>query len=83
MNIKEIAVQILSEPGQAGTLSWGRCASTFALVASIAWVSHVLFKTHSIPDLTGVTSFTLAPYGSNKLITMAQSFSSNPVNIGK
>ena len=80
MTLKEAIKEIFSEPGPSGTLSWGRVAATLTLFAGIAWVSHLVFKFHSIPPLGDVTIFSLSPYGANKAITAVQSFSANPVN---
>jgi hypothetical protein len=74
--IKKHAYEILSEPG--GSLSWGRCASTVSLLASIAWVSHLIIHTGQLPALDGITGFVIGPYGANKLGTAVQSFSQNP-----
>jgi hypothetical protein len=76
---KKIVREIFSEPGPNGTLSWGRIASSVALLAAIVWVSRILFLTHGLPALDGVTGFVLGPYGANKIGAAAQSFSQNPV----
>lgn len=72
----------MSEPGVNGTLSWGRVASSFAFSASLAWVTYLLVhgvSIHEVP-LKDLAEFSISPYGANKLTTMIQSFSSNPVN---
>jgi hypothetical protein len=66
--------EIHSEPGVGGTMSWGRIASSVALAASIVWVSWLVFHTHALPALDGITGFVAAPYASNKVATAAQSF---------
>lgn len=74
--------EIMSEPGSVGTLSWGRVASSFAFAASLGWVTHLLLRgvsVHEIP-FKDLAEFSISPYGANKLTTMIQSFSSNPVN---
>jgi hypothetical protein len=81
MDTKKIIREILSEP--TGTLSWGRIASTTALVAAIAWVTRLVLTTHAMPDLTGISTFVVAPYGANKVATAVQSFSNNPVGGNK
>ncbi len=78
--IKRVVREIMSEPN-GGTLSWGRVASSVALVAAIVWITRVLILTHSIPALDGITGFVLGPYGANKVVTAAQAFSSSPVNV--
>ena len=79
---KKALREIHCEPGPNGTLSWGRVGSSFCLIVAAVWVSYVVFRTpsHTIPALDGVIAFILAPYGTNKAITAAQAFSSNPVN---
>lgn len=72
--------EIHCEPGTNGTLSWGRVASSFALVSAVVWVTRILFLTHSLPALDGITGFVLGPYGANKVATAAQGFSQNPVS---
>lgn len=65
-----------------GGLSWGRLASSAAMVAVIAWVAHFLYINRTFPSadtIKSLTEFMLAPYGSNKLITAVQAFSRNPV----
>jgi hypothetical protein len=79
-SFKKALREVMSEPGATGTLSWGRVASSVALVAAIAWVTHMVLITRAIPPLDGVITFTMAPYGNNKVVTAAQSFGNNPVN---
>jgi hypothetical protein len=65
-----------------GGLSWGRIASSAAMVAVIAWIAHFLYINRTFPSsdtIKSLTEFMLAPYGSNKLITAVQAFSRNPV----
>ena len=70
------------EPGTTA-LSWGRCAGTFALMLSAFWVTRIVFQTHSLPSLEGITTFVFSPYGVNKLGSAAQSFSKSPVGTPK
>jgi hypothetical protein len=72
--------EALSEPGPNGGMSWGRCAATATVIASICWVTYLLVRTHAMPDLTGPMTFGLSPYVANKAITTVQSFGTNPVN---
>ena len=64
--------EIMSEPN-GGTLSWGRVASTLALVAAIAWVSKIVLHTHTLPAVDGISAFVVAPSASNKVATAVQS----------
>lgn len=79
MSVKSVIKEVLSEPGSGGTLSWGRCASSVALMASLAWVTRLILVTHALPDLTGITGFTLAPYAAGKAAAAAQAYSNNPI----
>lgn len=79
--VAKLLREIHSEPGTNGTLSWGRVASSFALVSAVVWVSRLLILTHGLPALDGITGFVLGPYGANKAATAAQSFSQNPVSV--
>jgi hypothetical protein len=58
---------VLSEDGQG---SYSRTAAMAIVLASIGWVSHVVWKTHALPDLTGVSAFVCSTvgfhYGVNK-----------------
>jgi hypothetical protein len=53
-----------------GSGSFARVASGTALVASIAWVTHIVMKTHVIPPLTDLTIFNTSIYGINKIPTI-------------
>jgi hypothetical protein len=75
--MNKLVKEIFSEP--TGTLSWGRIASSVALVAAVAWVTRLVLVTHALPDLSGITGFVIGPYGVNKVATAMQSFSNNPV----
>jgi len=77
VDVKKILREIHSDAN--GQLSWGRTASTFALVAGIAWISRLVFMTHTLPAMDGITAFVVGPYGANKVAGAAQSFSQNPV----
>lgn len=77
--IKVVLREIFSEPNGGG-LSWGRCASTLALIIASVWVTRLVILTHSLPALDGITGFIVAPYGANKIGTAVQSFSQNPVS---
>lgn len=77
--IKKDIRELFSEPGPAGTLSWGRVASAIALVASLCWITHIVLHTHALPDMTSTTALIVGPYATNKVGSAVQSFSSNPV----
>jgi hypothetical protein len=40
-----------------GVGSYSRLSGLLVVLSSIAWVSYVVIRTHSIPDLGGVTGF--------------------------
>jgi hypothetical protein len=77
--IRKVIREIHSEPGPNGTLSWGRIAATASLVAAIVWVSHLVFRSGTLPSLDGISGFVVAPYAANRVATAVQSFSQNPV----
>jgi hypothetical protein len=78
--IKKIFREIYSEPNGGG-LSWGRVAATFTVLASIVWLSRVLYLTHSLPgNMTDIAAFMVSPYVANKVTTAAQAFSPNPIS---
>ena len=60
---------VLSEAD--GTGSWSRCGSLLIVLATLGWVTHVVWRTHAIPDLGGATAFMTTGagtlYGTNKL----------------
>jgi hypothetical protein len=57
------------------TASFGRVGAGIALLASIAWVSWVVYKTNAIPDLGGAALFIGTLYGLSKAGSVAQAFS--------
>lgn len=58
----EFLRQAHSENGQG---SWSRLTSSGAFVAAVVWVSVVVHRLHTIPDLSGVIAFICAPYSVN------------------
>jgi hypothetical protein len=76
--VVKVIREIHSEPA-GGTLSWGRVAASFALLSAVVWVSRLVFLTHSLPALDGITGFVVGPYAANKVATAAQAYSNNPV----
>lgn len=75
---KETIREIMSEPGPNGTLSWGRIASSIALMAVIVWGCW-LVRLHQTVPFKEMGEFVISPYGANKLSTAIQAFSKNPV----
>lgn len=71
--IKKLSRELFSESG-AGFISWGRVASTVALIAGIAWVTHIVWTTKTLPALDGVTAFGVGPYAANKVAAATQAF---------
>lgn len=60
---------------ESSTASFGRVGAGVALLASIFWVSWVVYKTNAIPDLGGVALFIGTLYGLSKAGSVAQAFS--------
>jgi hypothetical protein len=58
---------VFSEDGEG---SYSRCAAGAIVLGTIGWISHVVWRTHAIPDLTGPTTFLTvgasAHYGLNR-----------------
>jgi hypothetical protein len=58
---------VFSEEGEG---SYSRCSAGCIVMGTLVWVSYVVWKNHSIPDLTGpatfLTSGTACTYGVNK-----------------
>lgn len=67
--------EIMNDPA-TGQLSWGRCASTFALLAATVWITRIVWHSHSLPGLDGITAFIIGPYGANKVGTALQGIAS-------
>lgn len=61
----------LSEP--SGNASFSRISAGVIIAAVIVWVSYLVFKTNTMPDLAGPTLFLTggagATYGTNKIVT--------------
>jgi hypothetical protein len=70
----KVVRETLDEPG-TGILSWGRVASSIALIASIVWVTKVLLLTGHLPPMDGITGYVIGPYTANKAATAVSSFS--------
>jgi hypothetical protein len=67
--------EVFSESGEG---SYSRCAAGAIVVATITWVSYVVFRTKAIPDLTGPLSFmssgVAVHYGTNKAADIIAAF---------
>lgn len=50
----------------SGEASFGRAASFLALVVAISWISYIVWETHQLPSLEGVTMFISTLYGLSK-----------------
>lgn len=54
-----------------GTMSFGRASACAIVLCTLGWVTFVVAKTHTIPDLASPTLFltsgTAATYGANKV----------------
>lgn len=55
--------QLFSESGRA---SFSRTGSFLALVAALAWVTEIVWTTHQLPELQGLTLFISMLYGLGK-----------------
>lgn len=70
--------EVFSEDGEG---SYSRCAAGAIVAATIAWVSHVVWKTGALPDLTGPSAFIVttvtAHYGVNKASDIISAFKGN------
>ncbi len=55
--------QLFSESGET---SYGRTASFITLLVAIAWISYIVWETHALPHLEGVTAFISMLYGLSK-----------------
>jgi hypothetical protein len=55
--------QLFSESGQA---SFSRTGSFLALAAACAWVTEIVWTTHQLPNLEGLTLFIATLYGLGK-----------------
>jgi hypothetical protein len=61
--MREYIGQLFSESGEA---SYGRTASFITLLVAIVWISYIVWKTHELPHLEGVTAFISMLYGLSK-----------------
>jgi hypothetical protein len=61
--MREYVRQLFSE---SGTASFGRTGSFIGLVLGSGWVSFLVWTTHHLPDLQGLTVFISTLYGLSK-----------------
>jgi len=61
--MREYIKQLFSESGEA---SFGRTGSFLGLVLGSGWVSFLVWTTHHLPDLQGLTVFISTLYGLSK-----------------
>ena len=55
--------QLFSESGEA---SFSRVGSFLALISSLAWLSYIVWKTHAVPGVEGLTVFISSLYALGK-----------------
>lgn len=55
--------QLFSESGEA---SFSRIGSFLSLLFSCSWVSYIVWRTHALPSLEGLTFFIASLYGLGK-----------------
>ena len=60
---------------ESSTASFGRVGAGIALVASIMWISWVVYKSSAIPDLGGVSLFIGTLYGLSAAKSTVKAFS--------
>lgn len=66
-----------------GTGSWSRIGSLLIVLSTLAWVTHVVWKTHAIPDLGGATGFMTTGAGTLYATNKASSIMSAITGKGK
>ena len=49
-----------------GTASFSRVATGATIIGSIVWITHIVLKTHALPDFAGVSLLNATLYGLNK-----------------
>ena len=59
--------EVFSEPGAEGTGSASRVTMFLFALAAVGWVTHIIVKTHTVPDLLNIAVFVASPYGVNQL----------------
>ncbi len=61
--MRQFLKQLFSESGEA---SFSRTGSFLALLLACGWVSYIVWKTHALPSLQGLTLFIGTLYGLGK-----------------
>jgi hypothetical protein len=65
-----------------GRGSFSRYACGFILINATAWVWYMIFKTHALPDLTGMAMYVPASmgtlYGANQVKNVVGAWKGNP-----
>ena len=62
--MKTFVSHLFSESGEA---SFSRVGSFLALVFSLGWLTYIVWKTHAVPGLDGLTLFIGTLYGVGKV----------------
>ncbi len=57
---------------ESSTASFGRVGAFIALIASVVWVSWLVYKNGTLPDLSGICLFIGTLYGLSKGISAIQ-----------
>lgn len=66
------------------TLSWGRCASSVALISAISFIGYSVVHNHVLPSAwTDIGGFIIAPYTASKAGTTIQAFANKDKTDGK
>jgi hypothetical protein len=61
--MKNFLCRLFSESGEA---SFSRVGSFLALIFSLGWLTYIVWKTHTVPGLEGLTFFIGSLYGVGK-----------------
>lgn len=71
---------LLSESGFA---SFSRTATAVCVIFSCVWVTHIVWKTQALPDLSGLTLFNSAIYGLGKVNETIQKSHDTDASVAK
>jgi hypothetical protein len=55
-----------------GTPSFSRVATGIIVAFALGWVSHIVARTHVLPDFAGLALFVTVLYGANKIGNILQ-----------
>lgn len=67
--------KMFSEGGPDYEPSSGRMISAACTLASICWISHIVYHAHALPDvatLGGTTAFSVAHYAANRVTNIGK-----------